>query len=404
MPQRRKAVYSTRLISSICLLIALFLTLVGASFAWLMDLSVLKPNENFSASSISAYFYSGDGLTRETAYVITEPVHLYNLAWLQYLGVFNETDDQGNILHQYYFRLDRDIDMDGLILPPIGTTEHPFVGNFNGNGKMITNATVSNYLSDTEGDGGIEQAPASVKTYDNTLEVNDLTEQGAIVGFFGVVGDWAGNIKGLAVEDTSNQDIMQKVNAVYNFFLNDLTVRSDTQESLMGLLAGYVTGSMENVGIGTSRLQLGENVTALNIADSPFEMQQLVSKYSLIGLYDESRVNWVDKPTQSGDGNGDGDTPGGAGGEIIVDPNNMTLTTSTNKNDRVQYDDNHELGTDDYQAVTNTIPGTAYYSGALASKSRPNGSMSIWDLTSGSQESFTADTPEKQQILLIPIS
>ena len=67
MPQRRKAVLGTRMIALISLLITLFLTLVGASLAWLVDLSVFKPKENFSASSISAYFYSGNGLTRETA-------------------------------------------------------------------------------------------------------------------------------------------------------------------------------------------------------------------------------------------------------------------------------------------------------------------------------------------------
>ena len=315
MQQGKRKKRGTRTVASLCVLIALLLTLAGASLAWLVNIMSPTPKEDFYASSIAAYFAGGDGLTRETAYLITEPVHLYNLAWLQYLGIFNEVDAEGNIKQQYYFRVENDIDMDGLILPPIGTTEHPFVGNFNGNHKVITGATVSNYLAATQGDGGIEQAPPSVHRYDNTIKVGNATEEGAIVGFFGVMGNWDGSIKGLAVESTDQTDITQKVNAVYNFFLADLTVRSDTAESLMGLLAGYVDGSMGNVGIGDSRLELRENVAALNIADSPFQMQQMVSEFSLIGLYDGATVEWVDKPTGSGDGPVSPDPGPGTGGD-----------------------------------------------------------------------------------------
>lgn len=396
MSHERKRKYSVCWLSSLCLLLALFLTLTGASFAWFVNMLQPAPKEDFYASSVAAYFADGDGLTRETPYLITEPVHLYNLAWLQYLGVFNQVDAEGNIKQQYYFRLENDIDMNGLILPPIGTTEYPFVGNFNGNQKVITGATVSNYLADTAGDGGIEQAPASVESYDNTVKVGNTTEQGAIVGFFGVIGNWDGSIKGLAVEDAGVTDVTQKTNAVYNFFLDDLTVRSDTTQSLMGLLAGYVDGSMANVGIGGSQLLVGENVKALNITDSPFEMQKMVSEYSLIGLYDGATVEWIDKPTDSGDGSGSGGEGegGGAGGEIIVDPNDVTLV-GADGGARVQF---AALSSNQYQAVANTIAGTAYYVGTLETKARPNGNMSLWDMTNGNAQSFTADTDEKQAI------
>ena len=396
MSHERKRKYSVCWLSSLCLLLALFLTLTGASFAWFVNMLQPTPKEDFYASSLAAYFADGDGLTRETPYLITEPVHLYNLAWLQYLGVFNQVDAEGNIKQQYYFRLENDIDMNGLILPPIGTTEYPFVGNFNGNQKVITGATVSNYLADTAGDGGIEQAPASVESYDNTVKVGNTTEQGAIVGFFGVVGNWDGSIKGLAVEDAGVTDVTQKTNAVYNFFLDDLTVRSDTTQSLMGLLAGYVDGSMANVGIGGSQLLVGENVKALNITDSPFEMQKMVSEYSLIGLYDGATVEWIDKPTDSGDGSGSGGEGegGGAGGEIIVDPNDVTLAVDANAKQAFS-----ALAAGKYQAVAKTIAGTAYYTGALETITKSGGNtVSIWDRRDGTNKTFTASTSEHPQI------
>lgn len=298
MSPRKKL--SARAISTLCLLLALLLVLTSASFAWFVDMLAPDPAEQFYAKSISSYFAGGDGMSAATAFQITLPVHLYNLAWLQYLGYFNATDENtGNILHQYYFRLENDIDMDGLVLPPIGTTENPFVGNFNGNGKRITGAIVSNYISATEQDGGIVQAPSDVKEIENTIVIGDVSGSGSIVGFFGVIGNWDNSIKGLAVEDAAQTDVTQKVNAVYNLFLKDITVRSDTAQTLMGLLAGYVGGSVGNVGIGSSRLELGEDVAALNMVG--LEMQKMVSEFSLIGYYNGANVNWTDKPTGNPD-------------------------------------------------------------------------------------------------------
>lgn len=437
MQQKKRKKWDTRTVASLCLLIALLLTLAGASLAWLVNIMAPAPKEDFYASSIAAYFAGGDGSSGDP-YLITEPVHLYNLAWLQYLGIFNEVDAEGNILHQYYFRVENDIVMNGLVLPPIGTSEQPFVGNFDGNNKMITGAIVSNYLSATESDGGIVQAPASVTSYDNTVKIGEITQNSAsIVGFFGVVGNWDNSIKGLAVE-SADSAISERVNAVYNFFLKDLTVRSDTAESLMGLLAGYVSGTMSNVGIGDSRLELGDDVNALNMAG--LEMQQLVSQYSLIGYYDGDMVNWVDKPTGSGDGPGsgsgsggdggdlegggdggdvegggsdDGDDTGGgsgggsdgdsAGGEIFIDPDNINLGTDLGAaafpGFEIVTDRQGNITKIEYQAVGGTIPGTAFYVAQLDRTTKGGGNtVSIWDMRSGSPVRFTASTLEDTSV------
>ena len=110
-------------------------------------------------SSFGAYFAYGDGLPYEEdgegniihqPYGIKTQRHLYNLAWLQYSGKFNQDEDEdGEIDQQFYFVIDPSLvetglDMTGWILPPIGTETYPFLGNFEGNGVTISNLTVSN--------------------------------------------------------------------------------------------------------------------------------------------------------------------------------------------------------------------------------------------------------------------
>ena len=281
-------------------LIAIFTTVV---FAWFTMAEYIKPN--ISGDSVTGYFKDGDG-SPEDPYIIESPTHVYNLAWLQYIGLLNQetTDSEGNpIITQYYFKISDEIDvidMDGVVIPPIGTRDKPFVGHFDGNGKCISNLTVSNYLADGENEFGIEKRPLSVTT---------IEEDVSIVGFFGVVGALDEETKAKLADDSQIENIKEKVNAVYDLFLDNLTVRTETDRSLIGLLAGYVNGSVTNVGIGESSIDIGENTTPLT-ADDVFNMQLTISAYSLIGKYDNLNVVWEDKPTG---GSGGGSDVGGSG-------------------------------------------------------------------------------------------
>ncbi len=274
--------------------IALFLALSLSVFAWFFN-GIIITSDEFSGSSVSAYFAGGTG-AKDDPYLITRREHIYNLSWLQYLGFFNQDTDGDGKIEQKYFRLENDVDMEGLIIPPIGTSENPFVGNFNGQNKTIIGATISNYVSSTEGDGGLAETPSSFKENDMS-NIGDDGKDKSIIGFFGVVGDWDDSLTG-KINDDTNIEIRSKTNAVYDFRLDNLTIRSDTDESLMGLLAGYVNGSLQNVGIGKSSLVVGQDVKALNI--SAIEMQALISRYSLIGEYNEEDVEWPDKPVLGG--------------------------------------------------------------------------------------------------------
>ena len=77
--------------------------------------------------------------------------------------------------------------MNGLAIPPIGTEEYPFLGNFNGQGFTILNGITAN-AKDL-----MPHRPSAAK-----FRVNDLISAYAssnndvaqIIGFFGVLGDY----------------------------------------------------------------------------------------------------------------------------------------------------------------------------------------------------------------------
>ena len=193
-----------------------FLTAISAaaalssSLAWFSYHATFENNQLVTGSSIGAYFGGGDG-SAEAPYKILNSTHLYNLAWLQYLGYFNEDKNKtvngevvsgtdGIIDKQYYFTLENDIEMNDMVIPPIGTSKYPFLGNFNGNGHVISDFTTSNIL----GSDHISKKPTVV----NSLSDVD------IVGFFGVVGGLPSTT--LTYTVASNQ--------ISNFALNDFTI------------------------------------------------------------------------------------------------------------------------------------------------------------------------------------
>ena len=214
-----------------------------------------------TGSTAAAYFAGGKGTVTEP-YIITRPIHMYNLAWLQYNGEFN------NANAPYYFQIGGDgtdypvvteLNMSGYTLPPIGTTAQPFIGVFNGNDATITNLAVSNVYGTS--DGNITKKPTKIATSGTLSGVN-------IVGVFGVVGDYAGAASSYNTSATS----------IYDLNIKDTTVRSQLTSTLIGVAAGYVNGDvLSNVGIINSTINLPDNSTAYS------NMTTNVSDFSVIG-------------------------------------------------------------------------------------------------------------------------
>lgn len=247
------------------LLSSTIISVMAASVAWFYAKSTINVEDAISGSSFGAYFAYGDGtLTddpdtemKEGPYGIETPRHLYNLAWLQYIGYFNKVSN--NTIVPSYFELNDDIDMTGWVLPPIGTTTNPFIGEFNGNGHTITGLTVSNSYSEILTTNKI---PIKVKN-DGESAFTGVN----IVGMFGVVGNYNGAIT--VTYDTS-------VCSVKDFTISDATIKNSLSNTLIGIAAGYVNGPLENVGIVSS---------TLNVASaSKFGSFANISDYGVIGF------------------------------------------------------------------------------------------------------------------------
>lgn len=223
--------------------------------SWFASHSTFNPERN--ANSKGAYFAYGDG-SAEHPYGIKEPRHLYNLAWLQDRGKFNEKDTDGK-RKTTYFELADNIDRSGYTaLPPIGTTAYPFIGNFNGNSKTITGLTISNDTNDF-----------TRKPYTGIDEFKEVY----IVGLFGVVGSY---------ETGEQYGYDSSTNQILNTGISQLTVKSTSDKVLAGLVAGYVNGEIKGVGVNDSSFDLENNPNSLTRTNN-------LSDYSLVGYVKDNK-------------------------------------------------------------------------------------------------------------------
>ena len=242
------------------------------------------------AGAEAAYYGGGNG-SENNPYIISERIHLYNLAWLQYIGTYNKESIQ-----QLYFRVDSNIDMSGITLPPIGTDQYPFLGHFDGNGKTISNVNTSN------DDPTQEDSDFGVMKPSN--DILEGTTPPQIVGFFGVVGKLPS--QPIAYDSS--------IVSMSNFTLDSIKVTSETNKTLMGLAAGYVDGAMTGVKIaGTATLDVAGSTTTASV-DS---ITDKISNYGLVGYttntsrsgsFSQDLSSYYD----SDDDSGGGDTWGGS--------------------------------------------------------------------------------------------
>lgn len=262
--------HKTALITSI-ILTGGILAAIASSIAWFDHKTTLTP-AILQGSTQGAYFGGGNG-TQDTPYLIKNQRHLYNLAWLQYLGEFNQTEkDSTAIDKQYYFKRDDSLKDSGLdrkdfVLPPIGTESNPFLGNFDGNDVTINHLTVSNNFND------LNKHPYNV-TSDSFNKENIQ-----IVGFFGIIGS----------HNTLSYSYSSVINSVSNLYLNNVTINTSSNNTLCGIFAGYANAQISYCGVHYATIKIGSNVTKIDAFNN-------VSSYTLIGDYNQDGYEWEDKP------------------------------------------------------------------------------------------------------------
>ncbi len=234
-----------------------------------------------SAQSAGAYFAGGDG-TKETPYLLTNQRHFYNLAWLQYLGYFNQDEDNdGKIDKQYYFRLSNDIDCKSLVIPPIGTTKYPFLGSFDGENYTISNFKISDTYSE------LVSHPSAIDEDGNDYHssASATINYCSIIGTFGVIGSY----------DSYPADTFYETSipSLSNLYLDDVTISTKTSQVLVGAIAGYVNATIDNCGVHYVTFKIAENTSKLSSFSN-------VSDFALIGSYNKEKYSW-DGDTESGD-------------------------------------------------------------------------------------------------------
>ena len=302
-----------RICSQICIILAL-VAITGASFAWYGEIHKADIELAGSVTYVARYFESGDGsqpdeivtgydadgspvfgkksdgtsytdeehkaVDTPAAYEIKTPEQLYNLAWLQYMGYFNDSDEP-----PFYFYLSADLDMTGWVLPPIGTKEYPFVGSFDGNGYTISNLTISNRADGTDmeaGSGKDSEMPLQVKEELDRDGATDLGEEAEIIGLFGVVGEYSGSAVSSSV-----------IASIENVKIDNISVVSKTQRCLAGLAAGYVGGSAGMEGVLVNGSIDGSAASAgVDVGTSADDMisTEKLSYYTTVGYCDTSEI------------------------------------------------------------------------------------------------------------------
>ena len=331
-----------KIITAVVMSAFVFVTLSTSVAAWFSTGTGITFGDDtdkvpLKAGAEASHFARGSG-TENDPYIINDRIHLYNLAWLQYVGEFNtskvvDPDTEEPVIdpntgeqqlteniRQLYFKIDltgtgkTELDMSGITLPPIGTETYPFYGNFDGNGYTITNLTVSNDNPRNDSSDFGVMKPTTIQS---------LAQQPNVVGFFGVVGKLP----------NAKVDIDSSINELTNFNLLDVTVQSRTSSVLIGLAAGYTSGTMNQVTIdGDSDIKLNKVNNANPTAYTA--LSQKISEYGLVGHTTSPGSTGVYRQDISKYYNSEDDSQGGGddwGGHVDLDSVYKRLYAIENK-------------------------------------------------------------------------
>lgn len=172
---------------------------------------------------------TGNGTTADP-YLITDKEDLATLA----SAVNNSTtEENAGAFSGTYFRLEANIDMDGVEFTPIGNDfQHTFGGIFDGNGKTLSNLSVSTGENGYAGLFGRVSETGVIKNL--TISDAEITTSGLCAG--GIVGDCNGKIADCTVEN----------------------IRIVNSYQLTGGIAGLLKGTAENVSV-SGYIEGGEN-------------------------------------------------------------------------------------------------------------------------------------------------
>ena len=254
MKRKKFTTYKRLAVSLMCLVcVASGIATASFSFSWFSNKN--NVTRNINGYTAGAYFAGGSGKENDP-YIIKNPIHLYNLAWLYYIGYFKGEEP--------YFSISNDLNMSGWTLPPIGTSTNPFNGHLNGHGKKISGLTISNDFDKLK-----NKKPSMVTESDWNGSNAKYGPTPNILGLFGYVSKES---KGIP--------------SIENVYINNETVNSVTTTALVGIVAGYVDGKLDKIYIDNSSIDVGDETSSLGTLND--ETVSNVSEYTSVGYCTEA--------------------------------------------------------------------------------------------------------------------
>lgn|GEM_PF-4589722 len=207
------------------------------------------------------YFHCGNG-AKDNPYVITRPIHFYNLSRLNALGAFDR--------ERCYFQLGYDLDGDGDLefyssddskttaetldmsayngstsyysIYPIGNGAAPFRGYFEGMGKTVENLTIVSGPEDA-GVFGYVSTGAIVQdvTFENVTVIDDGWSTDATIQTLASADTWSSDNGSLTYEGTVTQAPSGSTSSPYEANATSLMITSDLS-GLIRMTAPSVPG------------------------------------------------------------------------------------------------------------------------------------------------------------------
>lgn len=251
-----------------CLLILVLLS--TSIYAWYTNYVGFKAHDDIQLSSNTGYFAGGNG-TKDNPYLISSAVHLYNLAWLQDLGYFDDKI--------YYFELNNDVDMNQInnivgYLPPIGingsgmddeSKAYKFKGHFEGNQYKISNLKINTTKFDM---------------YPSVINDINSFNFGDSVGVFGYT---YGEYQNEALLENSSSTVQNVI------LENPTIVTAITTNSYVGVVAGQVEGKMSKIAVVKPNLSTPTNHSG-----------DIISNNILVGNYNDNLTTDFPELSDSG--------------------------------------------------------------------------------------------------------
>lgn len=216
------------------------LRIAGGTFTGTTEARIrrsIAPDSSYSKSGGTIVVTANETEPMGGSGTAADPYTIANLAQLLY---FRDMYNGGKISGQnrgLHYKLTGDIDISNLDWEPIGTGDHPFVGEFDGDGHRIKGLFIYDY-NDTVNDY------SASKIYDNS----------SMAGFFG--NAWNPDVKceihhvefnGADISGGGSSAVVAGYCAGY---LHDIAVTGKVsifcREKWVGAMAGYMVGNIEN--------------------------------------------------------------------------------------------------------------------------------------------------------------